>query len=93
MACDLLVCSRFSTAAPAEASAIAYNYEILDRALEHPDTPEAFVRDVVPCKNQKEVPMDGNQAASYVAYAMSETSFIYPISPVCCRPCLRLNFV
>jgi len=25
--------------------------------------------------------MDGNQAASYVAYAMCETSFIYPISP------------
>lgn len=25
--------------------------------------------------------LDGNTAAAYVAYAWSETSFIYPISP------------
>ena len=25
--------------------------------------------------------MDGNEAAAYVAYAMSDISFIYPISP------------
>lgn len=25
--------------------------------------------------------MDGNNAASYVAYAFSESSFIYPITP------------
>lgn len=25
--------------------------------------------------------MDGNSVASYVAYAFSENSFIYPISP------------
>ena len=26
-------------------------------------------------------PMDGNTAASHVAYGLSETAFIYPISP------------
>lgn len=31
--------------------------------------------------NQKWVVMDGNEAAAYVAYAMSDISFIYPISP------------
>jgi pyruvate-ferredoxin/flavodoxin oxidoreductase len=30
---------------------------------------------------QVQQPMDGNQAAAYVAYGMSENSFIYPISP------------
>lgn len=65
----------------------AYNYETMSRALSHPKTPAAYVRDIVPCEKQVEVPMDGNQAASYVAYGMSETSFIYPISPVCFLDC------
>jgi len=30
---------------------------------------------------EKPVPMDGNAAATYIAYACSEVSFIYPISP------------
>merc|ERR1719436_1975334 len=29
------------------------------------------------CKTQPTFPMDGNTAAAYVAYAMSETAFIY----------------
>lgn len=32
-------------------------------------------------ENQPYVVMDGNEAAAYVAYAMSDISFIYPISP------------
>jgi pyruvate-ferredoxin/flavodoxin oxidoreductase len=31
--------------------------------------------------NEKSEIMDGNKAAAYVAYAFSEVSFIYPISP------------
>jgi len=70
----------YSTAV-AEVQVDQYNYDTMARALSHPETPVAYVRDVVPCEKQVEVPMDGNQAASYVAYGMSETSFIYPISP------------
>ena len=42
--------------------------------------------------------MDGNTAAVHVAYAMSETAFIYPISPATsmgalmrARVCVRLR--
>ena len=31
--------------------------------------------------NRKKITMDGNEAASYVAYAFSEFSGIYPITP------------
>ena len=31
--------------------------------------------------NQKKITMDGNEAAAYVAYAFSELSGIYPITP------------
>ena len=60
-----------------------YNFDIMAKALEKAPTPEAYVRKVEPAATQPAVPMDGNQAAAYVAYAWSETSFIYPISPVC----------
>jgi pyruvate/2-oxoacid:ferredoxin oxidoreductase alpha subunit len=58
-----------------------YNFDIMAKALEKAPTPEAYVRKVEPAATQPAVPMDGNQAAAYVAYAWSETSFIYPISP------------
>jgi homodimeric pyruvate:ferredoxin (flavodoxin) oxidoreductase len=38
-------------------------------------------RDIVPSGKAKYMVMDGNEAAAYVAYAMSDISFIYPISP------------
>ena len=38
-------------------------------------------KEIVPAQDQKYVVMDGNEAAAYVAYAMSDISFIYPISP------------
>ena len=31
--------------------------------------------------NRKKITMDGNEAAAYVAYAFSEFSGIYPITP------------
>lgn len=37
--------------------------------------------DLRPSEGQKYVVMDGNEAAAYTAYAMSDISFIYPISP------------
>jgi len=37
--------------------------------------------EIRPSENQPWVVMDGNEAAAYVAYAMSDISFIYPISP------------
>ena len=36
---------------------------------------------IQPSAGQKYVVMDGNEAAAYVAYGMSDISFIYPISP------------
>lgn len=36
---------------------------------------------IEPSAGQKYTVMDGNEAAAYVAYAMSDISFIYPISP------------
>ena len=62
-----------------------YNFDIMARALDPAPTPKPYVRTVELATNQPAVPMDGNQAAAYVAYAWSETSFIYPISPVCLR--------
>lgn len=58
-----------------------YNFDIMARALDPAPTPKPYVRTIEPAANQPAVPMDGNQAAAYVAYAWSETSFIYPISP------------
>lgn len=39
------------------------------------------VKEIQRQKKVKLQPYDGNQAASYVAYHMSDTSFIYPITP------------
>lgn len=36
---------------------------------------------LAPSGKAKFAVMDGNEAAAYVAYAMSDISFIYPISP------------
>lgn len=38
-------------------------------------------RDVIKPSKPKFMVLDGNEAAAYVAYAMSDISFIYPISP------------
>ena len=38
-------------------------------------------RVLAPSGKPKYQVMDGNEAAAYVAYAMSDISFIYPISP------------
>jgi len=38
-------------------------------------------RELKPSGKNKYMVMDGNEAAAYVAYAMSDISFIYPISP------------
>jgi Pyruvate flavodoxin/ferredoxin oxidoreductase, thiamine diP-bdg len=38
-------------------------------------------RELVPSGKQKWAVMDGNEAAAYIAYSMSDISFIYPISP------------
>eukprot|EP01059_Diplonema_ambulator_P020307 TRINITY_DN3404_c0_g1_i1.p1 TRINITY_DN3404_c0_g1~~TRINITY_DN3404_c0_g1_i1.p1 ORF type:complete len:1855 (+),score=788.42 TRINITY_DN3404_c0_g1_i1:131-5695(+) len=62
---------------------LAHHAAVMARALNH----EAGVyipkegRVIEPCKVQPEVPMDGNQATTYVAYAVSEQALIYPISP------------
>ncbi len=37
--------------------------------------------EIQPAKSQPWTVMDGNNAAAYIAYAMSDISFIYPISP------------
>jgi len=38
-------------------------------------------REFKPSGKNKYMVMDGNEAAAYIAYAMSDISFIYPISP------------
>jgi len=38
-------------------------------------------REIKPSGKNKYMVMDGNEAAAYVAYSMSDISFIYPISP------------
>jgi len=38
-------------------------------------------RELKPSGKNKYMVMDGNEAAAYVAYSMSDISFIYPISP------------
>ena len=38
-------------------------------------------QDIKRAENQKWAVMDGNEAAAYIAYNMSDISFIYPISP------------
>lgn len=38
-------------------------------------------RELKPSGKNKYMVMDGNEAAAYVAYATSDISFIYPISP------------
>jgi len=40
-----------------------------------------LMQKIEPSTEQKFAVMDGNEAAAYVAYAMSDISFIYPISP------------
>ena len=38
-------------------------------------------RELKPSGKNKYMVMDGNEAAAYIAYSMSDISFIYPISP------------
>ena len=63
---------------------IAHHAAVMARALDH--TVEVYSpvkREIVPIAEgaQTEVPMDGNQATTYIAYACSEQGMIYPISP------------
>ncbi|XP_064607290.1 pyruvate:ferredoxin oxidoreductase-like [Liolophura sinensis] len=46
-----------------------------------PQLQEKEVSKTAPESAEKYVAMDGNEAAAYVAYALSDISFIYPISP------------
>ncbi|KAJ9443406.1 Pyruvate dehydrogenase [Diplonema papillatum] len=65
---------------------IALHSAVMAQALNHQAgvhvvgaKPKVITR--VPDERQTEVPMDGNQATTYIAYAISEQALIYPISP------------
>jgi len=45
------------------------------------DRMQPRTRDLKPSGKNKYMVMDGNEAAAYIAYSMSDISFIYPISP------------
>eukprot|EP01062_Namystynia_karyoxenos_P065528 TRINITY_DN5917_c0_g1_i1.p1 TRINITY_DN5917_c0_g1~~TRINITY_DN5917_c0_g1_i1.p1 ORF type:complete len:2055 (+),score=809.41 TRINITY_DN5917_c0_g1_i1:120-6284(+) len=74
--------SKVHHAAGEEGTEIEYHAEVMRQALDYrASVYQPRPRNVHPCRTQKEFPMDGNTAAAYVAYAMTETAFIYPISP------------
>eukprot|EP01065_Artemidia_motanka_P047259 TRINITY_DN7361_c0_g1_i1.p1 TRINITY_DN7361_c0_g1~~TRINITY_DN7361_c0_g1_i1.p1 ORF type:complete len:2051 (+),score=805.57 TRINITY_DN7361_c0_g1_i1:77-6229(+) len=73
---------KATSVVPDAESGLAFHAGMMRQALNYKaPVYQRRAREIAPSKSQKEFPMDGNTAASYVAYALTETAFIYPISP------------